>query len=65
MKLAQKTREVTEFTEESIRDCSFNYNKILKNFNEQISIFKKYNIDLIILEMIINPSICSQLLMLL
>jgi len=43
MKLAQKTREVTEFTEESIREGSFNYNKILKNFNEQISIFKKYN----------------------
>jgi len=59
MKLAQKTREVTEFTEESIREGSFNYNKILKNFNEQISIFKKYNIDLIILEMIINPSICK------
>ena len=59
MKLAQKTREVTEFTEESIREGSLNYNKILKNFNEQISIFKKYNIDLIILEMIINPSICK------
>ena len=30
MKLAQKTREVTECTEESIREGSFNYNKILK-----------------------------------
>ena len=35
------------------------HKKILKNFEEQISIFKKYNIDLIILEMIINPSICK------
>ena len=33
MKLAQKTREVTEFTEESIREGSFNYNKILKKKN--------------------------------
>ena len=52
-------RSISKFTEESIREGSFNYNKILKNFNEQISIFKKYNIDLIILEMIINPSICK------
>ena len=37
----------------------FDSNKILKNFEEQISIFKKYNIDLIILEMMINPSICK------
>lgn len=52
-------RSISKFTEESIQEGSFNYNKILKNFNEQISIFKKYNIDLIILEMIINPSICK------
>ena len=52
-------RSIPKFTEESIREGSFNYNKILKNFNEQISIFKKHNIDLIILEMIINPSICK------
>ena len=52
-------RSILKFTEENIREGGFNYNKILKNFNEQISIFKKYNIDLIILEMIINPSICK------
>ena len=48
-----------EFTEKSIRQGNFDHKKILKNFEEQISIFKKYNIDLIILEMIINPSICK------
>ena len=48
-----------EFTEKSIRQDNFDNKKILKNFEEQISIFKKYNIDLIILEMIINPSICK------
>ena len=48
-----------EFTERSIRQGNFDHKKILKNFEEQISIFKKYNIDLIILEMIINPSICK------
>ena len=52
-------RSIPKYTEESIREGSFNYNRILKNFNEQISIFKKHNIDLIILEMIINPSICK------
>ena len=48
-----------EFTEKNIRQGNFDHKKILKNFEEQISIFKKYNIDLIILEMIINPSICK------
>ena len=52
-------RSIPKYTEESIREGSFNYNKILNNFNEQISIFKKHNIDFIILEMIINPSICK------
>ena len=52
-------RSIPKLTEESIREGSFNYNKILKNFNEQISIFKKHNIDFIILEMIINPTICK------
>ncbi len=52
-------RSIPKYTEESIREGSSNYNKILKNFNEQIHIFKKHNIDLIILEMIINPSICK------
>ena len=37
----------------------FNHDKILRNFDEQISIFKKFNIDLILLEMIINPLICK------
>ena len=49
----------TEFSVESFEKGNFNYNKLLNSFNEQISIFKKFNIDFILLEMIINPVICK------
>ena len=38
---------------------SYDPDVIFKNFEEQVSIFKKYNIDLILLEMIIDPFICK------
>jgi S-methylmethionine-dependent homocysteine/selenocysteine methylase len=38
---------------------SYGPDVIFKNFEEQVSIFKKYNIDLILLEMVIDPFICK------
>tara|TARA_Y100000590_G_C15713767_1_gene1011187 strand:- start:1197 stop:2150 length:954 start_codon:yes stop_codon:yes gene_type:complete len=37
----------------------YDYETLLTNFKEQISIFEKYEIDLIILEMIVDPKICK------